>query len=155
MLKKKSRKKLLSPKEKRKLNDKKVQKYRAKSREKRNEYERLRYNSNKRKDNSSEKIKSDEEYLIASFMNNIIPNADVIEEHFEQNALASQLLWYFNSGLHRFSEIDNLPDDDAVKNLINEIEAEVLSFNEKKSIVDDYINFYNKKMILLHVLVVV
>ena len=45
----------------------------------------------------------------------MIPNPYIIEEDFEQNALKSQLLWYYNSGLHRFSEIDNLPSKEAEK----------------------------------------
>ena len=92
--------------------------------------------------------------MVNSFIQNVIPKANIIEKYFERNTLASQLLWYFNSGLHRFSNIDYLPDDNVVKSLVDEIKAEVPSFIENQSIVDDYIKFYNKKMISLHVLAV-
>ena len=75
----------------------------------------------------------------------MIPNPYIIEKDFEHNALKSQLLWYYNSGLHRFSEIDNLPSKEAEKNLIKEIELETPTFEENQALVNKYISFYNKK----------
>ena len=60
-----------------------------------------------------------------------VPDLKFNVRYFEQNSIASQLLWYYNSGLHRFSDIDNLPSEVAVNNLVNEIESEVPTFKEK------------------------
>ena len=53
--------------------------------------------------------------IVISYKKNVIPNPYIIEKDFEHNDLKSQLLWYYNSGLHRFSEIDNLPSKEAEK----------------------------------------
>ena len=83
--------------------------------------------------------------IVISYKQNVIPNPYIIEKDFEHNALKSQLLWYYNSGLHRFSEIDNLPSKEAEKNLIKEIELETPTFEENQALVNKYISFYNKK----------
>ena len=87
--------------------------------------------------------------IVISYKKNVIPNPYIIEKDFEHNALKSQLLWYYNSGLHRFSEIDNLPSKEAEKNLIKKIELETPTFEENQALVNKYISFYNKNKIFL------
>ena len=60
---------------------------------------------------------------------------------FEQHPMKSQLLWYFNYGLHRFSDIDELPSDHYEKILVEEIKREIPSFEEKQNMMSDYSSF--------------
>ena len=82
--------------------------------------------------------KEKNENILAPYNNFNIPNPETVFLNFENQPLKSQLLWYYNSGLHRFSNIDKLPSNIYEKKFVKEIKQEIPTFEEKQKMIDDY-----------------